>query len=1014
VRIQPLAAVFITTGGRGHKACAVNLLGALRVFGASLDATDFVAEAERALAEIAGVASVELHLASEIVREPATRALAVIASDGTPLAWLGLDATPDADRTEALAACLRILGVRLERDRLLAGSRALEYVAGTDALTGIPNRRSLDERLRTEWNRALRGSFPVALLFIDIDLFKGFNDAYGHQAGDACLRDVARAMRDSMSRAGDFVARYGGEEFAAILSHTDQSGAIIIAERVRAAVANLQLTHRGSELGVVSISVGVASRIPHRADTPERLLASADAALYQAKAKGRNRVIGNGYESDAPRTRVRAQSPQTLPLQTTKPIGRAREHERIMGALERDRLVTLCGAAGVGKTYLAVGVAHEMYERYADGVHFIDCRSLSDPELLTTAIAQTCGVHLSADGDVAALTASIARDRRLFVLDGCERMTRAVAIVVEALLDASLHNAALVSSREPLGLRNEVSVRIEPLAPDDAVRMLTVRALARGYRLASTQAERALTYEICELLDRIPGAIDIAAARLSDVSPQELRAALRERRIDGDALTATIASSYDALDERERTLLRRSSVFAGAFARAVGAVCADERLDGVECMELLVQLADKSLLLVEKHDGKQRYRMLDSVREYAGAALERDETEAERVRRRHAEFYRDVATAAEASWASTPSVLWRPPLDLEAANFRNALLWTLGRERDVELGASLAASLMRLWFENGNEREGAHWIERALARRDAVTPATYARLAYAQVRLTINYVPYREALSAAEHSVHLFEAVGDRVGLAYARLTVGGILAEMGDVEAARPLLEESLVAFEELGQKRAVVGALNALAVAALAHREYQTAQQLSERALVASEEAGYDLGAAQLRANLGEIAWICGSYSKARALEDRAIVAFERAGTELLASWARSLYAEAALADGLSDDARAAFERSLDHFETLAPQTLSAQVLDGVARIAMHDGNADDAAVLFGSASAVFESVKEPRAVHYADLYERDLERLRDAAGASVDAALLHGRSLEPIEAFALAREVLTRVAI
>jgi diguanylate cyclase (GGDEF)-like protein len=979
----------------------VDLLGAIRVFGASLDATDFVAQTERALAQIAGVPRAELNLVRESASAGGANGMAVVGSDGEPLAWLTLDGTPPADCADALAVCLRLLGVRLERDRLLAGSRALEHVAGTDALTGIANRRALDERLRTEWNRALRASFPLALLFIDIDLFKGYNDAYGHQAGDACLREVARAMGDSMSRAGDFVARYGGEEFAAILPHTDYLGAIVIAERVRAGVANLQIAHRGSELGIVSISVGVAGRIPHRADAPERLLASADAALYQAKAKGRNRVIGDGYESNAPRTRVLAQSPQTLPLQTTKPIGRAREHERVMDALERERLVTLCGAAGVGKTYLAVGVAHETYERYPDGAHFIDCRSLRDPELLASAIAQACGVHLAADGGVAALAAGIAHDRRLFVLDGCERMTRSVAIVVEALLDASLHSAALVSSREPLGLRNEVPVRIEPLAQDDAVQLLTVRALAHGYRFGSTEAERSLAHDICELLDRIPGAIDIAAARLSDISPLELRAALREHRIDGDALTGMIASSYDALDERERTLLRRSSVFAGAFARAVGAVCADDRLDGVECMELLAQLADKSLLLVEKYDGKQRYRMLDSVREYAGAALDRDETEAERVRRRHAAFYRDVAAAAEANWASTPSSHWRPPLDMEAANFRDALLWALGRERDVELGAQLAASLMRLWFENGNEREGAHWIERALAQREAIAPGTYARLWYAQVRLTINYVPYREALSAAERSVELFEAAGDRIGLAYARLTVGGILAEMGDAGAARPLLEESLATFEELGQKRAVVGALNALAVAALTRREYEAARHLSERALVTSEELGYDLGAAQLRANLGEIAWICGEYAKARALEDRAIVAFERAGTELLASWARSLYAEAALADGLSDDARAAFERALDYFETLAPQTLSAQVLDGVARVAMHDGNTADAAALFGSASAVFESVKEPRAVHYADLYDRDLKRLRGEAG----------RALEPAKAFALARKVLAK---
>jgi diguanylate cyclase (GGDEF)-like protein len=168
----------------------------------------------------------------------------------------------------------------------------LQQRSSIDALTGVPNRRIFDETFSREWARARRSGAPLSLLMVDIDLFKKHNDTYGHQAGDMCLRQVAATLKEAAKRPADLVARYGGEEFSVILPDVDEKGALVVAEKMRAAVAGLKFPHINSVTGHhVTISVGVASTVPARGGSVTTLIAWADAALYQAKAVGRNQVI---------------------------------------------------------------------------------------------------------------------------------------------------------------------------------------------------------------------------------------------------------------------------------------------------------------------------------------------------------------------------------------------------------------------------------------------------------------------------------------------------------------------------------------------------------------------------------------------------------------------------------------------------------------------------------------------------------------------------------------------------
>ena len=184
--------------------------------------------------------------------------------------------------------------IRLVEERtrqLQQANDHLQRLSYIDALTNIANRRHFEEILEVEWRRAFRAKTPISLLMLDIDLFKSYNDSFGHRAGDACLTRVAAVLDDSAQRAGDLVARYGGEEFAAILAGTDGAGAVEVAERLRAAVEQLGIEQGGGDPArVVTISVGVASSIPGDVTSPEALLSAADHALYEAKRAGRNRV----------------------------------------------------------------------------------------------------------------------------------------------------------------------------------------------------------------------------------------------------------------------------------------------------------------------------------------------------------------------------------------------------------------------------------------------------------------------------------------------------------------------------------------------------------------------------------------------------------------------------------------------------------------------------------------------------------------------------------------------------
>ncbi|GAC1406444.1 MAG: hypothetical protein NVSMB64_12110 [Candidatus Velthaea sp.] len=630
----------------------------------------------------------------------------------------------DSEAVTLLEACAFQVGARVYYENTLRSSERFAALAYTDGLTAIANRRQFDDTLAREWSRGVRERSPITLLLIDIDYFKLFNDSYGHHAGDVCLQQIARALADGVKRPTDLCARYGGEEFVALLPATELEGGTILGEELREAIAALRIPHSGSTLGRVSLSVGVASYIPTTNTIPSDLVRAADRALYAAKIAGRNRVVASGYESQAkPVERAQAATPNNLPLHATRLIGRRAEILEARTLLERERLVTIVGSSGIGKTRTALQIATESFDSFPDGVWFIDLSLLADRALLAPTIAAVFGAHIGTDESAPDVLARLLGTKRtLLVVDRGAQRTAALSPLLTSLLPLCPHVRVLCISRDPLGIASEKVYRLPLLALPpagttataedalayDAVALFVDRAQAVTPSFAFNTANVPAIVRICRQTDGIALAIEIAAARVAVLGVNELAERLAERlrtfpSVDrrGPTRHATLRAfvgwSYDLLPDRERAVFRRLAVFAGRWGlEAASNVVSAEEIEADDVFRLIANLMRKSLVIDDVgRGGETAYRLPAPIREYAAEKLHLA-GENERVLCRHAEYFLRLASYADATADATPSDEWLRIYERELDNFRAALEWSLSQQHDVGLGVELSGALSRL------------------------------------------------------------------------------------------------------------------------------------------------------------------------------------------------------------------------------------------------------------------------------------------------------------------------------
>ena len=586
-------------------------------------------------------------------------------------------------------------------------------------------------------------------------------------------------------------------------------------------------------------------------------------------------------------------TPNNLPQQVSSFIGREQQLADSKSLLGTTRLLTLLGAGGLGKTRLSLQVAVDLIDDFLDGVWLVELAPLSDGTLVAQAVASTLGVKEEAGSPVQEALERFVKDRQLLlILDNCEHLLHACAGVVRSLLACGPKVKVLTSSREPLREAGEATFQVPPLPVPDAdalppldalaqyesVRLFCDRAKANQPEFALTARNAHAVAEICQRLDGIPLALELAAARVRSLAVETIADRLSDRfRVLGvgsrtalprqQTLRACIDWSYNLLTPGERALLRRLAVFAGGFSlEAAEEVGAAEDIDRGDVLDLLSQLVDKSL--VELAAEGNRYRLLETVRQYASELLH-ESGEEDSTRTRHLAFYLALVENAEVHLHGPEQGTWLRRLDIERENVLAAHAWCGAADDRAELGLHLAFGMQLYWMRRGLLRLGyrvtMESVERPPARARTISRC---RSLYAAGNLAWAMARYGEARPYVEESLSIARERADKDRIAAALVLLGTILNDEGDRAGARICYEESLALSEELGNALRLANALGSLAAIHGSEGNFDAADAMFERSLAFSRKQGNRNNIAANLCNLSLVSIRRGIVDRARVL--------------------------------------------------------------------------------------------------------------------------------------------------
>ncbi len=708
-------------------------------------------------------------------------------------------------------------------------------------------------------------------------------------------------------------------------------------------------------------------------------------------------IKAGGFAPAPPR---RLTQPNNLPAQVTSFVGRETELAAIEARLDSPecRLLTLVGPPGIGKTRLALEAAGRRLDAFRDGAYFVALTPLNSPEFIVSAIANALKFRFSgSDEPKEQLLNYLQRKEMLLVLDNFEHLLAGADLVTD-ILERAPTERFLVTSRERLNFQAECLLHIQglsfptsiptPLPSGEegktgleaygAVQLFVERARRVDEQFLLSPERVAAVIRICQLVDGMPLAIELAAAGVERFPVQViaeqiarnldfLKTTMRDVEPRHRSFRAVLDWSYALLADAERTLLQWLSVFAGGWTFAAAeAVCAG-RLPKLQIFDLLNQLVDKSLVLAEREEDDVRYRLLQTVREYAHEHLT-ESGEAEPAQARHFEYFPKLAELAEPQLISPEQMVWLKRFEVENNNLRAALERSERGDSPAELGLRLAGALWRFWYMRGYSTEGYGWLQRVLERSAGAPPALKAKALTGIGYMAWCQGHYDRAKEFHQEALTLYRQVDDKWGVAFALHNIGAQVVYEGRYEEGRVLFEESLAIAREIGNNWLLACILTALGESERYLGHYERAIELQEESLSLSREVGDQQLIALSLTNLGLVASAQNDYLRAREL----------------------------------------LRQSLGLYWKNGEKRLLAECIEELAKAVHHQGQPKRAARLFGAAEILRESINHPLPPPERADYERSVAAVRAGlTQAAFQVTWAEGRAMTLEEAIKYALE-------